>query len=243
MTLVHDNQGRELKDQIGHLREFHKIEIINCHLHGVGYAGLCLKRMTNSLGQPHEYVLKLWKIFHDPDPWEILSNGNFIDSVYLFQKAFSRACWSDSGRKRWSNLQARDKIFHRIFKICTRHSQGLLSFTDFVKLVSGFQNEDFRTRLPLAFAVLDANDDGFIDPREFNEIINWFDLLYSRKHHEEVSDVRRRMHIGKGVNFEDFSSIVALLPNSFKTFFQVEEESLLQKLHTKSKSVFKHFSM
>eukprot|EP00475_Leptophrys_vorax_P032585 TRINITY_DN5046_c0_g1_i1.p1 TRINITY_DN5046_c0_g1~~TRINITY_DN5046_c0_g1_i1.p1 ORF type:complete len:442 (+),score=94.64 TRINITY_DN5046_c0_g1_i1:758-2083(+) len=250
---MHEKFGKGLTLQVAHLREFHRVEIMNSQISGDGYIKLALGRTAISMGHSSEKVMDLWRCFHEPNPWEILESGVIQDSE-TFRRAISQLCWSDFHRRRWKSSQGMEFIFSRIFDVMTRHSQGQLGFVEFIKVISSFQNEDWKSRLPLAFACCDVDGDGILSPADAVHAIGQLTVLYTGKSLDEVEDEVDRSvsellwspngsHEGSPLSAFQLFCQNGPEVEVIRDFFMLEDSNLFKRFHTRSKSIINRLSL
>eukprot|EP00475_Leptophrys_vorax_P017715 TRINITY_DN2430_c0_g1_i3.p1 TRINITY_DN2430_c0_g1~~TRINITY_DN2430_c0_g1_i3.p1 ORF type:complete len:581 (-),score=138.35 TRINITY_DN2430_c0_g1_i3:19-1722(-) len=125
-------------------------------------------------------LLKTWRIFIQPNPWEIISY-EMINSVFDFHQALVNSCFKEESSK-WKSKGLAGGVFSRLFAIRS-HSKGVfrggVSFEDFLKLtyvLSGDPGKNYR--LVLCFQFCDWNNDGLIDKSELRIALEHMDSLY-----------------------------------------------------------------
>jgi len=137
----------------------------------------------------------------------------------------------------------------------TRHTQGQLGFTEYVKMYGIFENEDWKSRLPLAFAVSDIDGDGIISPNDAFIIIGQLLSLYTGKPFDELGDKVERMvsellwtpsdsPMNQGSPLSAFQLFGQNAPGvePIRDFFMLEDSNLFKRLQSRGKNMFHRLS-
>jgi hypothetical protein len=245
---LHEQHGKYLTEQIKHLREFHKMEVINQHLDGIGYIRNYISRMASQLKTTIERMLVLWRTFHEPSPWKILESG-VIEDFDSFRKSFSKYCWGESEIAKWRSASAVVCIFERLFVLFTADNQGQLSFVNFAKEALKFDQADWTPRVLVAFRFFDIDGDMKISRNEFIEVSQSFLMLYTGdavpNHAREFQDILCLFGFDdekvEHISHEDFlQKVLSFAP--VKQFFRLDDSNLINRMQKKSKVFFRSLS-
>lgn len=170
-------------------------------------------------------LLRLWRIFIQPNPWEIISFET-ITSLYDFHQALVNACFREESGK-WRAKGLASGVFDRLFRM--RRKGCGITFEEFLKLAYVLSYDTGKQyRLVLCFQFCDWDGDGIIQRDELVRTLEMFDNLYKSGAGEVDRELFCEVALMKGdkpgniENLKRFEQVCVLHP-LLLSFFKLDD--------------------